>query len=79
MYTYLLTQRCDNVSFGLFYGLPSITDDLVTHADDLPCIFNAKGAYGMFEGQTSEQKKTSQAMVKAWTNFAKNLEVTVVL
>ena len=77
MYRYLLTERCDNVSFGLLYGLPNITDDLVSHADDLPCLFQSKGAYGLLEGQSSEQRKTSQAMVKAWTNFAKYLEVTI--
>ena len=49
-----------------------VTDDLVFHGDDIPCIF--KPDRKVFGEQSASQAKTSRAVVKAWTKFAKYLQ-----
>ena len=53
--------------------MPDVPEDLVPHGDDLPCIF--KDEDGLLPEYKDARANTSRAMVKAWTNFAKYLEV----
>ena len=72
-YSYLLATRCSSVSLQALFGVPDVPEDLVPHGDDLPCIF--KDEDGHLPEYTDARVNTSRAMVKAWTNFAKYLEV----
>jgi carboxylesterase type B len=76
VYNYILAARCNDFSFGTFFGVPNITAGLVAHADDIPCIFKPDGQIfgGVFKAQSEEQAKISRAMTRAWTNFAKYLD-----
>jgi len=70
-YSYLLASRCNDLSIGVFFNSPSAEEPgFVSHGDDIPCIFKPDGI--ILGKQNEEQAATSQAMVKAWTNFAKH-------
>jgi len=74
-YSYLLTSRCNDLSLGAFVNSPSAKEPgFVSHGDDIPYIFKLGGIF--LGKQNEEQAATSQAMVKAWTNFAKHLKPT---
>ena len=74
-YSYLLASRCNDLSLGVFFNSPSAEEPgFVSHGDDIPCIFKPDGI--ILGKQNEEQAATSQAMVKAWTNFAKHLKVS---
>ena len=76
-YSYLLASRCNNFSFGAEFGVPNVSQELVAHADDIPCIFKNDG---VFLGPPSKEKaNTIKAMVGEWTTFAKNLKVHIFL
>jgi hypothetical protein len=76
-YSYLLATRCSSVSLQTIFGVPDVPEDLVPHGDDLPCIF--KDEDGHLPEYTDARVNTSRAMVKAWTNFAKYLEVILTI
>ena len=72
VYSYLLNSRCNNVSTASLFSAMEVTEDLVFHGDDIPCIFKPDGK--VFGKQSPNQAKTSRAVVRAWTNFAKHLQ-----
>ena len=72
VYSYLLNSRCNDVSTASLFGEMDVTEDLVFHGDDIPCIFKPDGK--VFGDQRPSQAETSRAMVRAWANFAKYLE-----
>ena len=72
VYNYVLNSRCANFSTASLFSAMEVTDDLVFHGDDIPCIF--KPDRKVFGEQSASQAKTSRAVVKAWTKFAKYLQ-----
>ena len=72
VYSYLLNSRCNDVSTASLFSAMDVTEDLVFHGDDIPCIFKPDGK--VFAEQRPSQAKTSRAVVRAWTNFAKHLQ-----
>merc|ERR1712037_802877 len=72
VYSYLLNSRCNDVSTASLFSTMDVTEDLVFHGDDIPCIFKPDGK--VFGEQRPSQAKTSRAVVRAWANFAKHLQ-----
>jgi hypothetical protein len=64
VFPYVLNQRCTDLSFSAFYEEGG-KDYGVAHADDANCIFV------LFGTLTEAGNRTSQAMIRSWTNFAK--------
>ena len=72
-FSYLLTSRCNDFTFGAEFGVPNISSGFVAHADDMPCIFKNDGVF--LGPPTKDQANIIKAMVREWTTFAKDLKV----
>ena len=67
VFPYVLNERCADLSWSALFGAGA-KDYGVSHADDLNCIFKPFPPFGSL---TEAGNRTSQAMVRFWTNFAK--------